>query len=177
MGDFDTAYVLTMSFEKGASNNPNDLGGSTGVGGLTQKEYDSFRIDQGLQPRDVSLATGDERHTIAYERFWLPANCSELLPPASIVLFDHAYNAGPSHAVKILQAVLSTKIDGAFGPATKREADRRIPTQLAHDLIAAMRGYHLKAVIDNPTQGTFLDGWIARCDALDDFVARMSIVG
>lgn len=174
--DFEAALAFTFSREGDVSNDLDDHGKLT-YKGITQTLYTAYRINRGLPIQQVVNAGGPELHDCAYTMVWLPARCAFFRPPLTVVHFDTSFIMGIHHAAQLLQAVLGVKTDGDIGVATIAEADRRIAKMLAHDLVSARRGYHIKAVIDEATQDKFIAGWINRCDALDRFVADSPVDG
>lgn len=177
MSPLDEALAFTFSEEGGPSNDPRDRGGSTGKNGLTEKTWLDFLRRHRLPVRSLASVTDLEFRMLAIERFWVPAGCDDLAPPASTAHFDFAWNSGPAHAVKLLQAVLGITVDGDFGRITRAAANQRFPLVLAHDLVTARRGYHVKDTIDTPEERAFIRGWLARCDRLDGFIARTETLG
>lgn len=100
MGDFEKALVFVLRVEGGYVNDTSDPGGATN-NGVTQKTYDSWRIEKGLPKQDVKLITMDEVTTIYKERYWLKAECNKMVWPYNLLTFDFAVNAGVKKAVEL----------------------------------------------------------------------------
>ena len=52
-GNFERCLAVTLKWEGGYSNHPDDPGGPT-MQGIIQREYDAWRRKQGKRPRPVS---------------------------------------------------------------------------------------------------------------------------
>lgn len=110
---------LTLPLEGGyydgsGSHDPNPT-----LHGITQRRYDSYRRSALLEPRPVLEMEEDEQQDI-YRTYWIAAHCPELLGETDSValaatVFDHAVNAGPYSAVKVLQRAVGTDDDGDWG--------------------------------------------------------------
>ena len=157
---FRRAFEFTTSpaIEGGFSNHRDDRGGPT-MNGYTQKLYDAWRVTHGLPRRDVRLIEDEEKELIAYDEFWVPANCEALPEPLSIALFDMAFNSGVWNAKITLQEALRVRQDGVVGEKTIKAAKQ--PDALLHFLMK--RGAFIQQIILNDrSQAIFLEGWICR---------------
>jgi lysozyme family protein len=157
---FDAALDFTLRWEGGYVNDPDDLGGATNRG-VTQATYDAWRRRQGLLPRDVRDIEADELRAI-YRTYWDAVRGDDVAPVVAAVLFDHAVNAGPERAIRLLQAVCGVAVDGIFGPLTMREVLSTRDRDLAATLTHARAGYYVGLVSANPRLAKFLRGWLAR---------------
>lgn len=167
--DFEVALAFTFKREGDLSDDEDDHGGLT-YKGITQTLYTAYRLGRNLGIQPVVNASEVELHDCAYAMVWMPGRCAFFRSPLSIIHFDNTFIMGIHHAAMLLQGVLGVKTDGEIGVATIAEADRRPEKILAHDLVSARRGYHIKAVIDEPSQDKFLAGWLNRCSKLDRFI-------
>lgn len=98
------------------SNDPHDPGGATQCG-ITQREYDHYRLGKGLHTQSVRSLSRDEGNDIYFNSYWKPY-CPNLPAGLDLCFFDTAVNEGPHAAVKILQKALDLEPDGTWGPAT-----------------------------------------------------------
>lgn len=98
------------------SNDPHDRGGAT-MDGIIQREYDRWRIKEGLPTRWVKLIDPQEVRTIYRAEYWLP-NCPRLPAGLDLCLFDTNVNNGVHAGTLLLQRALGKTADGIFGPET-----------------------------------------------------------
>ena len=90
---------------------------------------------------------------------------STTYPELKHIFFDMCVNQGRGTAVKILQRAINgkggkLKVDGGFGPGTKKELQKYTPS------LDRVRCYRLKHYYDlvnrKPEQERFLYGWYKR---------------
>lgn len=98
------------------SNDAHDKGGRT-MDGIIQREYDKWRIAQGLTTRWVKNIDPQEVLTIYRAEYWLPW-CSKAPSGLDLCLFDTNVNNGTHAGVVLLQRALGLTADGIFGPQT-----------------------------------------------------------
>jgi lysozyme family protein len=119
MGDFEKAVQLVLGVEGGVSDRPlsEDPGGLTNLGIST-------RFLQSIgDPRDVRDLTMADAVELYRRHFWNKVKGDDLPDPLAAAVFDHAVNAGPGTAVRLLQTLLNEYganlvVDGAIGAAT-----------------------------------------------------------
>jgi len=119
MGDFEKAVRLVLGFEGGVSDRPlsEDPGGLTNLGISTR-----FLRSIG-DPRDVRDLTVADAVELYRRHFWNKVKGDDLPEPLATTVFDHAVNAGPGTAGRLLQTLLNEygadlAVDGAIGAAT-----------------------------------------------------------
>ncbi|MBM4286882.1 MAG: hypothetical protein FJ135_01820 [Deltaproteobacteria bacterium] len=119
MGNFEKAVKLVLGFEGGISDRPlsEDPGGLTNLGISTR-----FLRSIG-DPRDVRDLSVRDALELYRQHFWNRVRGDDLPEPLAAAVFDHAVNAGPGTAVKLLQELLNEygaalKVDGGMGPKT-----------------------------------------------------------
>jgi lysozyme family protein len=101
---------------KNYSDDAHDSGGGT-MCGITHGEYAEWRAHNGLAVRDVRQMTQDEGLTIYWQSYWMP-HCPNLPAGLDLDFFDACVNEGAGGAVRILQFVVGTGVDGNWGPQT-----------------------------------------------------------
>jgi lysozyme family protein len=101
---------------KNFSDDLHDPGGAT-MDGITQTEYDAWRMLHGLPKQDVKNITQTEGYAIYRTNYWLP-HCPTLPAGLDLEFFDSAVNQGAEEATRILQVALGVANDGIFGPKT-----------------------------------------------------------
>src|SRR6267154_1528974 len=110
--NFDRCLAFVLKEEGGNDDDPNDHGGRTSRG-ITQREWDKFRLTHPDRPEDVWKASDADIRTIYHDEYWKP-HCSSLVSGLDLVYFDFAVNAGPRQAIKTLQKVLMVVVDGVW---------------------------------------------------------------
>lgn len=167
---FTNCLRFTLQWEGGYVNNPADHGGHTNQG-VTQRVYDSWRIEQGLPPVDVKHITPPEVEEIYKNRYWHPIYGGNLPPQIALACFDLAVNSGPSLAAKYLQKSLGITADGVVGPQTLAAVEGAGPEVALR--ICDLREALLRSLATHPGQSQFLRGWLRRVDALRAEIRRM----
>jgi len=169
---FDAALAITLQYEGGASNNPNDPGGLT-YKGITQQLYETCCRHYGWPMQLVTQATADQIRTIYHDQFWVPARCEAMSEPWAIAAFDFAVNSGVNAALIGIQVALKVrglykgKIDGNVGPLTLA-AMKQNPATI---LLDHRGGFNHGLWVENARLTDFMNGWIARDQ---DLRARIS---
>ena len=118
-GNFATCFADTEAFEGWHlfSNDPVDPGGAT-YSGVTQREYNSWRAQQGLPPQGVRKMSDDECRAIYKTQYWDAVRGDDVFAGLDLFLYDVGVNSGPPKAVRFLQQALRVGVDGQFGLET-----------------------------------------------------------
>ena len=95
--NFERCLAITLKWEGGYSNHPDDPGGPT-MRGIIQSEYDTWREKRGLRPRPVRQIEEGELRTIYRKQYWDEMGCEDLLPGFDLCVFDAAVNSGVGRA-------------------------------------------------------------------------------
>ena len=74
--NFERCLAITLKWEGGYSNHPDDPGGPT-MQGIIQREYDAWRKKHGKRSRPVSQIEEDELQTIYRQEYWDAMACEE----------------------------------------------------------------------------------------------------
>ncbi len=119
MGNFEKAVKLVLGFEGGVSDRPlsEDPGGLTNLG-ISTRFLQSIGDDR--EVRDLTVADAVELYR---RHFWDKIRGDDLPDPLAAAVFDHAVNAGPGTAGKLLQTLLNEyganlSVDGGIGNLT-----------------------------------------------------------
>ncbi len=101
--NFERCLAITLKWEGGYSNHPDDPGGPT-MRGVIQREYDTWRKKQGKRTRPVCQIDEDELQAIYRGEYWNMMNCDELPAGFDLCVFDAAVNSGVGRARQWLQS-------------------------------------------------------------------------
>ena len=141
---------------------PGDSGGLT-FAGIDQKSHPDFPYAD-PRPSDVWITYRDD--------YWSPLHCAELPSPVAFVLFAQGVNQGKGAASRMIQFALNDygshlTVDGVIGQKTLQSA-WKVPDSegLAMAFLSKSRQRYLKRVAERPDQEKFLNGWLARIEAL-----------
>lgn len=107
--NFETCLAVTLKWEGGYSNHPDDPGGPT-MRGIIQREYDAWRKKQGKSKRPVRQLEEAELRAIYRTEYWDAMGCDGLPAGLDLCVFDAAVNSGVGRAKTWLAA--SRDIDG-----------------------------------------------------------------
>jgi lysozyme family protein len=95
--NFERCLAITLKWEGGYSNHPDDPGGPT-MRGIIQREYDAWRKKQGLRTRPVRQITDAELQAIYRTEYWDAMGCGDLPAGMDLCVFDAAVNSGVARA-------------------------------------------------------------------------------
>jgi lysozyme family protein len=154
--NFEQSLVYVINSEGGYSNSPADPGGCTNLG-VTQKTWENW-VGHPVTEADMR-ALGPEDVTALYKvRYWKAVRGDELPRGVDYAVFDIAVNSGPQRAIKILQRVAKTDVDGVIGPKTLAAVVECDPKELILSICRARMMY----LINIPEYATFGKGWTRR---------------
>ncbi|MDB9513036.1 peptidoglycan-binding protein [Kamptonema animale CS-326] len=166
------ALQFTLIWEGGYVDHPLDLGGPTNKG-ITQRNYDTYRIAKGLPTKEVKFIEEAEVMEIYSEMYWKPSQADSMILPLAIVHFDTAVLFGVRGAVQFLQEALGVGVDGIFGPQTESGMGAKNNKETALSIINGRIAYHHNRVKENPSQDVFLQGWVNRANDLREFITGL----
>ncbi len=164
--NFSASLKFVLADEGGNDDDPMDHGGRTSRG-ITQREYDAWRIGKGQSTRDVWIATDDEISTIYHDEYWEPF-CGLFPIGVDYLYFDMAVNAGPNRAAIMLQRALGVAADGRIGPVTRLAVTKADAKQLIVNYTEAKRAFYLSL-----HQPRFTKGWLNRCNHVQQVALSM----
>lgn len=99
MDNFEHCLSITLKWEGGYSNHPDDPGGPT-MKGVIQKEYDAWRKKHGLRTQPVKRISETELRAIYRAEYWDAMKCGDLPDGVDLCVFDAAVNSGVGRAKK-----------------------------------------------------------------------------
>ena len=153
--NFAASLAAVLKDEGGNDDDPADHGGRTSRG-ITQREYDAWRTENGLPQIDVWQAPQSDIETIYRTEYWNP-NCDGFPVGIDYLYFDMAVNAGPYRAAVLLQRALGVIDDGRIGPVTRQAAASAEPKATIAKYSQAKRAFYLSL-----HQPRFTKGWLNR---------------
>lgn len=139
-------------------NDPDDPGGAT-----------KFGIDQRSHPSvHIRSLTREQAMGIYWREYWGKVRAEELPPKLAEVVGDIAVNNGVSRAIKWLQEVVGTIVDGQIGPKTMKAVLSRYPEEAAAELLDRREKFYRS--IAKGRKVKFLRGWLNRNNDLRRFI-------
>lgn len=157
MNNFDSCLQFVLKEEGGNDDDPHDHGGRTSRG-ITQREWDKFRLTHPDRPEDVWKASDADIKTIYHDEYWMP-HCPSLPSGLDLLFFDFKVNAGPKRATETLQKVLGISADGIFGEQTTSAIQS---VMLNADLINKYADYRLSFYKSLAQYSRYGKGWSSR---------------
>lgn len=129
---FSNCLRVTLAYEGGWSDHPDDNGGAT-MRGITIKRYRAYkgRTVTKDELRNISMVEVEDIYRTGY---WRPVWGDKLPKGLDLVVFDYAVNSGPSKAVRDLQRVVGVPADGVMGVFTLEAIRKRGVIDLIHAL-------------------------------------------
>lgn len=136
----------------------NDPGGETRHG-ISKRAY----------PKEDIKTLSRERAVMLYHRdYWRAAHCHEWPDGVSLAVLDAAVQHGYHTAIKLLQDVAGTKVDGKVGPNTRAAVLGADPEWLLARLALRRARLYARILRNKPTQSVFIEGWHNRLRDLTD---------
>lgn len=159
--NFEQALAITLAFEGGYVNHPDDPGGAT-MKGVTQRVYDKYRAQRGSVLQDVRYINERELREIYKIQYW-DLIAGDLLPSGiDVAVFDYAVNSGATRASRALQNVCGVRVDGNIGVATVNAVKN-----LDHEeVVNKLCDERLEFVRRLKTWKVFGKGWQRRIDGV-----------
>ena len=163
MANFNVFLRKLLRLEGGYVNHKNDRGGCTnkGVTLNTFKKYYGSVMDCD----DLRNITEDQVGYIYKNGYWDPCwgdkiQCSKIAQ----LLVDWAVNSGTKTAIKGIQKIVGTDVDGIMGPMTLNAINTFPAKDLFDALKETRKNFYYDLVEKDETQEVFLEGWMNRLD-------------
>ncbi|MEZ5907556.1 MAG: TIGR02594 family protein [Hyphomicrobiaceae bacterium] len=162
---FAAALAHVLEVEGGYSDDPYDPGGPTnkGITLATYAAHTGTPLTAGTRERlvrELKSIPDALVATIYRQRYWQPAGCHRLPAGLCLMHFDAAVNQGVGRAIRFLQQVVGTDVDGELGPLTAA-AVSRADMRRALPAYADLRRKHYQGL---STFWRFGRGWLRRLD-------------
>lgn len=175
MADYNTVIPLTLKYEGGWSNHPNDTGGATMYGvslAFAQSTNDPmFDLDHDgvITANDIKMLTKDIAIAGFKKYFWDKPYALDACPSdkKAFVVFDAAVNNGSGNATKFIQRAcraLGTEltIDGAYGTKTQAAFMEAPVDDFCKKFMEYREAFFRQIAENRPSQRVFLKGWLNR---------------
>ena len=114
--NFEPCLELVLDHEGLWSDDPRDPGGAT-MQGITLNTYSEY-LGRDATKDELRNIPNNHKEDIYRRKYWNLCWCDDLPSGLDMVVFDMAVHSGPGRAIKILQSIVGTKVDGAIGPKT-----------------------------------------------------------
>lgn len=128
--------------------------------GVTQRTYNDYRTRRGLPHREVRDIESHELRDI-YLTYWRAVKGDLFGLATATALLDHAVNAGPARAIRLLQKATGAAMDGFLGPKTLQAASRLEDNALALRLSLLRLQYYADLARDKKHRPSLLS-WVRR---------------
>jgi len=172
---FAECLPIVLGKEGGYVDHPHDNGGPTSHG-VTQATYNKY-MDGLVRPRKPVIDIEPAEIEDIYHVFWTAAQCDRIEPMLDLLVFDAAINSGPAKAIIFLQRALGMQEryqTGNFGPITTRMLSDAITadgtTAICRRYLDIRRKFYHARVRLDPTQASFINGWLSRLDQLGKLI-------
>ena len=150
---YDEALRRVLVHEGGYSNHPSDPGGPTNWG-ITIHDARAYWKTEATAD-DVRSMPVEVAKDIYRSKYWDAMRCDDLPVGVDYAVFDYGVNSGIGRAVRVLQRLAGTNVDGEVGPdtiaATARTAAVKLINQICDERLAFLQGLE--------TWGVFGKGW------------------
>lgn len=169
-----TVLRLSTNNEGGYSNHPSDPGGPTNHG-ITQATLSTV-LRRPATIADVKRLTLASANVIYEKLYAAPLQFDKLPSGLDYAMFDYGINSGTSRAVKEIQKIVGTGVDGVMGPKTLAAITARDPADLVRKLCDA----RLKFMKGLKTWPKFGRGWQYRVIGIDPkgvFARKPGVLG
>ena len=153
MVSFEPAIAITLRWEGGLSDNPNDPGGLTNFG-ISQRSYPTL---------DIRNLTQAEAEAIYRRDFWKYDGVES--QAVANKLFDEGVNTGVSHAVKMAQSLLNISRDGVFGSGTLSALNSADAETFLQAYRQALVQFYTNLAQERPSEAGDLAGWLRRANS------------
>lgn len=157
MADSKILQPFILSWEGGFGNHPQDPGGAT-MKGVTLATFQSV-YGKNKTVQDLKNITDEQWHHIFKTLFWDKCKVDQIGSQSiANLIVDWAYNSGTGTAIKKVQKIVGTSVDGIVGPKTLEAINKRDRLSLFNEIYIARENF-FKSLKTFPTFGK---GWMRR---------------
>lgn len=164
MADYTKLVPIIKKWEGGFVNDPDDSGGATNKG-VTLATFRSF-YGSSKTINDLKAMTDAQWLHIFLNGYWNKCQASSINNQAIANIFvDWAWASGPVTAIKKVQGLVGTDVDGIVGFKTLAAINGANQEQLFNKIKAARIKFVEDLVKSRPKDKKFLSGWKNRINS------------
>ena len=135
---YDEALRRVLVHEGGYSNHPSDPGGPTNWG-ITIHDARAY-WKTAATAADVRSMPVEVAKDIYRSKYWDAMRCNDLPAGVDYAVFDYGVNSGIGRAVRVLQRLVGTDVDGEVGPNTIAATARMAAVKLINQNLRRATG-------------------------------------
>lgn len=166
--NYQDAINQVLKHEGGFVNNPLDRGGVTNLG-ITQKTYEKFK-GRKVSLLEMKQMPKTDAIKIYKKEYWDKIGGDKIkLYSVAFAIFDQAVNRGPSKAIQQAQRIASILPNGKLGLDTINAINSIPESDFINRYVLESIDAYQKIVSNNPSQNTFLKGWINRANSIKEY--------
>ncbi len=168
MASIEKLTPFILKWEGGYVHHKYDKGGATNKG-VTYKTWEAYCKKKGKEASLTSLRhmTNAEWMEIFREHSWNPWQADKIASQrVANVLVDWSWMSGARTAIKKVQRLLGVAVDGIVGPKTLAAINGHSGDALFGQIKELRKKFYYGIVKQDPTQQTFLKGWLRRLEDL-----------
>ena len=164
MADYTQLVPIIKKWEGGFVNDPDDSGGATNKG-VTLSTFRSF-YGSNKTVDDLKKLTDQQWLYIFLTGYWNKCMASQINNQSiANIIVDWAWGSGPATAIKKVQALVGTDVDGIAGPKTIAAINKKDPKRLFNAIKSARIEFVENLVKLRPKDAKFLKGWKIRINS------------
>ena len=178
MADYKELIPIIKKWEGGYVNDPDDSGGATNKGVTLATFRTWFGANKTVN--DLKALTDEQWIYIFLNGYWNQCKASEINNQSvANIIVDWAWASGPKTAIKKVQSIVGTDIDGIVGPKTLAAINNAEPRQLFNKIKAARLQFVENLAEQRPKDKKFLQGWKNRINSFffETGAATMGLYG
>lgn len=164
MADYQELVPIIKKWEGGFVNDPSDSGGATNKG-VTLSTFRSF-YGSNKTVEDLNKLSDTQWLHIFLNGYWNKCQASNINNQSIANIFvDWAWGSGPVTAIKQVQKIVGTDVDGIVGQKTLDAINKKDPQTLFNAIKKARIEFVENLVKQRPKDAKFLQGWKNRINS------------
>lgn len=164
MADYQKLVPIIKKWEGGFVNDPSDSGGATNKG-VTLSTFRSF-YGSNKTVEDLKNLSDTQWLHIFLNGYWNKCQASNINNQSIANIFvDWAWGSGPVTAIKQVQKIVGTDVDGIVGQKTLDAINKKDPQTLFNAIKKARIEFVENLVKQRPKDAKFLQGWKNRINS------------
>lgn len=164
MADYQKLVPIIKKWEGGFVNDPSDSGGATNKG-VTLSTFRSF-YGSNKTVEDLKKLSDTQWLHIFLNGYWNKCQASNINNQSIANIFvDWAWGSGPVTAIKQVQKIVGTDVDGIVGQKTLDAINKKDPKTLFNAIKKSRIEFVENLVKQRPKDAKFLQGWKNRINS------------